>query len=161
MLSDISLRHAEQNFATKRCRDAVTHLKNSVPLAFLLSLPKYVLGVKMNKLMKLVLFASFFGLTAASAYEVESAGKVKITTSQYTCSQVVDILREYRSVWVRGFLGTYGNVAATPGEIAHCDGPTRGERHCNIWTPNLKTKDGTCRVGVRCTCFSDERGRDN
>lgn len=118
----------------------------------------------MKRFVRFALFALSFGLTTAFAAEMPAIqSQIRIDTTQYTCAQVVEILREHRSVWVKGFLGTYGNVAATASEITRCDGPTHGRVNCNTWTPSLRTQDGTCRAGVRCTCFGDNggRGRDN
>lgn len=115
----------------------------------------------MKRLTSLIFAAVFLSFGFASATEMEtSAARIRIQPSQHTCQEVYNLLRDHRSIWTEGFLGTYSNLAATPAEIVSCSGSRSRARQCRTWTPSLNTQDGVCRVGVRCSCFSrhDDRG---
>ena len=112
-------------------------------------------GVRVMKFVFLIATACLFGFASLGQ------AKVKVDQSQYTCSELRDLLHEYRSLWVRNkvFPFIYQNIAlANP----VCNGAARSHprRICRWYEGRVTASDGQCRLGTECSCQAPEREDD-
>lgn len=84
--------------------------------------------------------------------------RVKVTPKNHTCSELVDMLHDHGSIWVRGFLGFYDNVAL---QNPRCSGAySHPDRVCRYFIKRVRAQDGRCRLGPSCACQIDHDDDD-